>query len=118
MFAMVYLTEFVDLMASFMSGVLAPGCICFLYLMHFKISEIANKKLARPSSRAMLCTKSFHKKSTCCVACPEKIKSGGKIYERAKIVEMYTLNFFIIPFKMCLLVKGSYATELNLRSAF
>jgi hypothetical protein len=37
--------EFVDLMASFRSGVLAPGCICFLYLMHFKISKIANKKI-------------------------------------------------------------------------
>jgi hypothetical protein len=66
-------------MASFRSGLLAPGCIWFLYLMHFKISEIANKKLARPSSRAMLRTKSFHEKSACCVACPEKIKFGGKI---------------------------------------
>jgi hypothetical protein len=66
---MLYLKEFVDLMASFRSGVLAPGGIFFLYLVDFKISEIANKKLAHPSSRAMLCTKSFHEKSTCLMAC-------------------------------------------------
>jgi hypothetical protein len=101
-FAMFYLTEFADIMASFRSGVLAPGCICFLYLMHFKISEISNKNLAHPSSRAMLCRKSFTENWL--AAYPEKIKFGGKIYKRAKIVEMYTLNFFGIPFKMCLLV--------------
>jgi hypothetical protein len=63
-FAMLYLIEFVNIMARFRGGVLAPGCICFLYLMHFKISEIANKNLAHPSSRAMLRTMSFHEKST------------------------------------------------------
>jgi hypothetical protein len=71
--------EFVDLMASFRSGLLALGCICFLYFMHFKISKIPNRKLARPSSRAVLRTKSFHEKLACCVACIEKIKFGGKI---------------------------------------
>jgi hypothetical protein len=104
-------------MASFRGGVLAPGCICFLYLMHFKISEIAHKNLAHPSSRAMLHTMSFHEKSTCCVAYSKKIIFGGKIYDRAKIVEMYTL-FFQNTIKNMSFSEGSLCNRIEFLIGF
>jgi hypothetical protein len=85
--------------------------------MHFKISEIANKNLAHPSSRAMLHTMSFYEKSTCCVAYSKKIIFGGKLYDCAKILEMYTL-FFQNTIKNMSFNEGSICNRIVFSIAF